>query len=308
MIPRSFKRRALRAVGSSTVLTCALFVADGLLAKVKKSTVNEDEHLSGQNPDEDFNYSRAVAEHYLGGGRLSGRVAELGPGGNAAVALHLVANGAESVDLVDRFAFTHDPAKLERLYKRFDNYEDLSKIRLHVGEDASAERFFRAWRGYDAIFSCAVLEHLSDPLSALRAMASALTPGGRMVHQVDLRDHGMFSSAGKHELTFLTIPDPIYRLMSEARGRPNRVPVDAYRRVLDESGLQYRILVTHLVEVGELSRPTEIRDVEPERLAGARQSVERIRSKLIRRFRQMPADDLVVAGIRIEASKPTHPG
>ena len=304
MISRSLKHRALRAVRSSTVLTCALFVADGLLAGVTRSGINQDEHLSGANLEADFNYSKKIAEQYTGKAALSGRVAELGPGGNAAVALHLLRRGADSVDLVDRFSFDHDPAKLDALYKCFDNYEDLAKIRFCVGEDASAERFFLGREGYDAIFSCAVLEHLTDPLSAIRAMASSLAPGGRMVHQIDLRDHGIFSGAGKHPLTFLTIPGWVYRLMSEARGRPNRVMLDAYRRVLAESGLEYRILATHLVEVGELPVPIEAEAIDGEDFAIARRSVDRIRPRLTHQFRQVSSDDLAISAIRIEATRP----
>ena len=40
--------------------------------------------------------------------------------------------------------------------------------------------------------------------------------------------------------------------MTEARGRPNRVLVDDYRRVLEETGVNYRIFATHLIKVGEV--------------------------------------------------------
>jgi hypothetical protein len=124
-----------------------------------------------------------------------------------------------------------------------------------------------------------------------------------MVHQVDLRDHGMYSAGGKHELTFLTIPDPFYRTMSESRGRPNRVPLSAYRRALDGGAVSYRIRVTHLVGVGELPEPKQIEEVAPELLQRARRAVTVIRPKLIRRLRAEAVDDLAVAGFRIEATK-----
>jgi SAM-dependent methyltransferase len=303
MILRKLKRRALRTVGSSTLLTCALFVADGLLARIRGCSTNDDEHLSGVNLEDDYIYSKYVADQYLGNGLAHGKIAEVGPGGNAAVALHLLANGAESVDLIDRFQFSHNRSKLDELYRRFDNFSDLSSVKFHVGEQASAERFFNSGRKYDAIFSCAVLEHLSDPISALSAMASSLNPGGRMVHQVDLRDHGMFSSAGKHELTFLTIGDWIYGLMSEARGRPNRVLIDCYRRTLSACNLEFRVLATHLIEIGKLPEPMELDQIAKTLLEQARESVARIRPKLIERFRRMQVDDLIVSGIRIEATK-----
>jgi 2-polyprenyl-3-methyl-5-hydroxy-6-metoxy-1,4-benzoquinol methylase len=50
-----------------------------------------------------------------------------------------------------------------------------------------AEEFFLSHHGYDFILSCAVIEHLYNPLAALRAMAKALNPGGVMIHAVDCR-------------------------------------------------------------------------------------------------------------------------
>lgn len=124
-----------------------------------------------------------------------------------------------------------------------------------------------------------------------------------MVHQVDLRDHGMYTAGGKHELTFLTIPNAFYGLMSEPRGRPNRVPLDEYRRALDESPVDYRILVTHLVGAGELPEPCEISEIDPELLDRARCMVGEIQPRLIPRFRQQAVDDLAVAGFRIHATR-----
>jgi SAM-dependent methyltransferase len=297
------KQLALRAARSSVALTSLLFLADGLWAKLIGARTLDSEHLSGINIDEDYRYAAMVAGYYLERGKVHGRVAEIGPGGSAAVALHLLGKGARSVDLLDRFVFTHDETQLDRLYRRFENYEDLSKVRFHTGESASAERFFTKHRGFDAIFSCAVLEHVSDPAGALKCMIAALEPGGRLVHQVDLRDHGMFTAGGKHELTFLTIAEPMYRLMSQARGRPNRVPLAAYRRVLDESGVDYRILVTHLVGVGELSQPQEIGEIATNVMERAIRTVAAVRPKLIRQFREQALDDLAVAGFRIEAVK-----
>ena len=297
------KQAALRAARSSVAVTSLLFLADGLWAKLTGALTIDSEHLSGINIDEDYRYAAMVAGYYLDHGKVRGRVAEIGPGGSAAVALNLLARGAQSVDLLDRFVFTHDEAQLDRLYRRFDNYDDLSKVRFHTGESASAEQFFRQNRRFDAIFSCAVLEHVSDPAGALKTMIAALEPGGRLVHQVDLRDHGMFTAAGKHELTFLTIPDRLYRPMSEARGRPNRVPLSVYRRVLDDSGVDYRIVVTHLVGVGELPEPQEIGQIDPEVLERATRTVAAIRPRLIRRLREQSLDDLAVAGFRIEATK-----
>jgi len=300
---RKIKRRILRATQSSTLATSALFFADGLWARLFGSSPETTEHLAGVNFDDDLRYARTVADYYLAGGPVRGKVAEVGPGGSAAVALNLVAQGAQSVALLDRFSFGHDGSRLDALYRRFDNYADLRKISFHSGEDAAAERFFDQHRGFDGIFSCAVLEHVYDPQGALRAMVAALNPGGRMVHQVDLSDHGMFTEAGKHELTFLTIPDGLYRVMSESRGRPNRVTVDVYRDLLDASPVDYRLLVTHLVGCGELPEPMPFEAIRAEQRERAVRTVGTILPRLAKRFRAKAVDDLAVSGFRIEATK-----
>ncbi|MFN3389181.1 MAG: methyltransferase domain-containing protein [Allosphingosinicella sp.] len=249
---------------------------------------------------------------YLSRGPIGGRVAEVGPGGSAAVALFLIAEGAGHVDLVDRFAFAHDPAVQMRLYEEIVARDPRlaarglsatdfgGSIDFHVGERAAAEVFFSVHSGYEAICSCAVLEHLYDPLSALVAMASALRPGGRMVHQVDLRDHGMFSAAGHHELTFLTVPQWFYPHMSRRRGRPNRVLIHRYRETLEQLDLRHELLVTHLVGIGAIE-PAPYEQVPAELRARAEARAEEARGRLAPEFRHLPASDLAIASFRLVA-------
>jgi SAM-dependent methyltransferase len=296
-------------VRASVPLTCAAFLVDNVLAtlRVTRPDPAPDEHLGGIDLDGDLAYSRRVAGDYLAHcPGLAGRVAEIGPGGNAAVALHLLAHGCTQVDLLDRFAFSHDDAHLEALYRRIVAEEpglagridpaDLAPvIRFETGEAASAERFFLANRGYDAILSCAVMEHLYDPLGALEAMASALNPGGFLVHEVDLRDHGMFSAAGHHELTFLSLPSRLYPLMTRRRGRPNRVLLHRYREALERLGLDYRLLVCTLAGVGRIE-PAPYAEIPAELRAKAEAVVQGFRPRLAPELRAVSNADLAVAG------------
>lgn len=314
MTPLSLKRRVLAAVQRSVPLTCLLFTVDNLLAaaSVKSADPSPDDHLGGADIEADIAYARSVADIYLSRGPITGRVAEVGPGGSAAVALFLLAEGAEHVDLIDRFAFGHDPAAHARLCEAIIAREPRlgalglsgtdfgGRIQFHVGEAAAAEVFFRAHKGYEAICSCAVLEHLYDPLSALEAMVSALRPGGRMVHQVDLRDHGMFSAGAHHELTFLTIGDWLYPHMTRRRGRPNRVLLHRYRETLTRLGLRFELLATHLVGIGAVD-PAPYLQLPAELRARAEAQVEEVRDKLAPEFKDVPASDLAVSSFRIVA-------
>jgi SAM-dependent methyltransferase len=311
----SLKRRALHLVRKSVALTSAAFVADNLLATfgVTRPDPAPDEHLGGVNLAADAAYATRIAGDYLARcPTLGGRIAEIGPGGNAALALNLIAHGATSVDLLDRFAFSHDPAHLARLYGAIiagdarlaglDAANLAPRVRCHVGEEAAAERFFAAHRGYDAILSCAVLEHLYDPLGALDAMAAALNPGGVLLHQVDLRDHGMFSAAGHDELTFLALPSWLYPHMTRRRGRPNRVLLHRYRAALDALGLDYELLVTNLVGSPAIP-PTPYAEIPAEIRAAALARVAAIRPGLAREFADASDADLSVTGFFLAAKK-----
>ena len=92
-----------------------------------------------------------------------------------------------------------------------------------------------------------VLEHLFDPIGALRDMAKSLKPGGCLIHRIDLRDHGMFLN--HHPLTYLTINELIYRRMTSESGRPNRILIHRYREWLEESNLDGEIRITRLAGI-----------------------------------------------------------
>jgi SAM-dependent methyltransferase len=256
-----------------------------------------------------------AAEDYLKHAELKGKVAEVGPGGSAAVALFLIANGCDRADLVDRFSFRHEPENLARTYARIISEQpalqdlsispsDLSShVAFHTGEEAAAERFFRKHTGYDAILSRAVMEHLYDPIGAMSAMASALVPGGWLLHQVDFRDHGMFSAAGHHELTFLRIPSWFYPHMTRRRGRPNRILVHRYRDELNRLGFDYRLLVTHVAGVGTVD-PAPYNELPEELRRRAETTVEQLKPRFAAEFRSVSTRDLAVTGVFIVAQKP----
>ncbi|MBX3595921.1 class I SAM-dependent methyltransferase [Sphingomonas sp.] len=306
------------AVHRSETLTSTWYLIDNLLASVgvRSPQPPEQEHLSGEAIEKDIAYSAGVVDNYARYGIAKGRVAEIGPGGSAATALLLIDKGAEKVELLDRFVYPHDQKMLDRTYAAiiersrtlgsiFPAPSDLSsRISFQTGESAAAERYFAMHQGYDAICSCAVLEHLFDPILALEHMANALKAGGKMVHYVDFRDHGMFTAGGLHELTFLKVPSWLYPHMSRRRGRPNRVLVNQYRDAAKRLGLEVEILATSMPGVGLVDH-LPYTDQPAEKRAAAEAHVEQIRSQLAPAFRDLPVEDLAIDSIALIAQKPT---
>jgi SAM-dependent methyltransferase len=262
-----------------------------------------------------------VADYRYYGGitEFCGRVAELGPGDNCGVALLLVADGCKHVDLVDRYHSHRDVQQQAAIYGRLAhrherlrtllagvNLEDEMSFpgicRFH-GARAAAEEFFLDHRGYDCIVSRAVGEHLYDPVSALRRMAAALNPGGLLLHKIDLRDHEMLSLA-HHELKWLEVPDWFFPHMTRASGRPNRVLAHEYRRVAEECGLGYRLLITHLAGHGDIVPHLEYDAIDIEIRTRAEQYVEHHRRRFAQSLRGLEARDLATTGIFLVARKP----
>jgi hypothetical protein len=117
-----------------------------------------------------------------------------------------------------------------------------------------AARLRRDEPPFDLVVSRAVLEEIYDPAPELAAADTLLAPGGRVLHKVDLTDYGMFSDAGMHPLTFLTIPERLYRRMASDSGLPNRKRMGYYKDQVDALGYASRTLVTGLLGQGRGAR------------------------------------------------------
>ncbi|MBE9167998.1 methyltransferase domain-containing protein [Pleurocapsales cyanobacterium LEGE 06147] len=255
--------------------------------------------------------------------KFFGVAAEIGPGDNAGVALLMRQDGCTQVDLIDRYFSARNSQQQSKIYealaRRYEldrlhtkDYWDeqaLANISWKIGQ--AAEKYFERCareRGqvYDFIVSRAVLEHLYDPLETLHQMVACLKPGGRMLHKIDFRDHGMFTPT-HHELLFLQIPDFIYPLMVRNSGRPNRILVHRYRDVLEsikKSGLiDYSILITNLVNVGEILPHQVFTDIDIDKRRKAINFVEKHRRKLAGEFLHVDSQDLAIAGIFLIVTK-----
>jgi SAM-dependent methyltransferase len=275
-------------------------------------------------------YIDGVFRDYLryGGLRCSdlhgSRVLELGPGDNYGVALHFLACGAARVTLVDRFATRRDEAHQARIYRalldgldeerrisigdaiRLDGEITFDRRRLQVMEGVAVEDLEERLEPgtFDLVVSRAVLEHVADPDRAMAAIDRMLATGGLMLHKVDFRDHGMFTTGGVHPLTFLTVPDGLYRLMSRNSGRPNRHLIDWYRAKLASLDYETRLLVTRLVGMdGEVEPHAEGVSLDSPEGRRTLELVRAIRPRLRPGFRLLDDVDLGVAGIFIVARK-----
>jgi SAM-dependent methyltransferase len=305
-------------VKRSVTLTCAWYMLDDWRARRRLAAGRLETTSGTRHAALDLVASLAYIERvhgdylgYAGVEGFSGTIAEIGPGDNFGVALLLLAGGAQTVHTIDRYRPARNaPAQaaiyaelsqrhgLDHLFDGAPGEATLQNVIAHAGEPA--ETFFRDHDlGFDAIVSRAVLEHLYDPLGALDDMAGALNPGGRLVHRIDLRDHGMFT--GHHPLTFLTPGAGLYSRMTRGAGRPNRVLAPRYRDWLANSGLKGDIRVTRLAGVAGEIDPVPWDTIAPAIRETALGAVRRIRPKLAAPFRAMTDEDLAISGIVLSA-------
>ncbi|NQV81987.1 MAG: methyltransferase domain-containing protein [Alphaproteobacteria bacterium] len=253
-------------------------------------------------------YICRVYDDYLRYGdieRFHGDVCEIGPGDNFGFGIKALGNGAKTVVAVDRFFSRRDEGYQKQLYARladkngwqrlFDGEPSEKTIRgLQYVSGRPAEEFFRDGPDFDFIVSRAVMEHLYDPLAALNDMSKRLRPDGKMIHRVDLRDHGMF--VGHHPLTFLTIGEGLYGRMTRHAGRPNRVLLPDYEKWLSASAHEGQVRVTRLAGVVEEVEPAPWEEISADLRERAVASVRDIRHRLNGRFAAMSDRDLAISG------------
>jgi len=306
-------------------LRCAYYVADNARTRLRGATgdIETDSGTAhvGRSIDSSLAYIEEVFgdyKRYAGVDRFSGDVAEIGPGDNCGVGLMCLADGSTSVDLVDRFYSKRDAAQHAAIYRalfarypdRFARFDgcDLNDettfpgLKRYYGERAAAETFFDAPDRYSFIVSRAVLEHVYDPPLAIDRMARALKRGGLLLHKVDFRDHGMFSDR-MHELKFFEVPDVVYPRMTRDTGRPNRVLIDTYRRVLTQHLPDHQLLVTHLAGVGDVVPHLPYDRIDPGLRQKAIDYVRSVRSKFAKSLRALSDEDLSISGIFLVARK-----
>jgi SAM-dependent methyltransferase len=329
------KQKIKNLISPYPLLTSSVLLVDDLLCGIKLAfgTAESDSGAShatfSQTDSTDsvryIETTFADYKHYGEVDRFHGVAAEIGPGDNAGVALLMRLDGCEHVDLIDRFLTRRNAEQQSKIYQGLadrydlkpfctqDDWDDrtFNEINWQIGEASEVyfqNRVQNSGTVYDFIVSRAVLEHLYDPLAALERMVACLNPGGKLLHKIDFRDHGMFSLA-HHELTFLEVSSPMYRLMVRNAGRPNRILIHRYRDLLEQmksngSIDNYSLLVTSLANIADEIVPHQMfADIDPEKRQQALAFVAAHRHKFAKEFEGVSSEDLAVTGCFLIVNK-----
>lgn len=252
------------------------------------------------------------------------RILEVGPGDNFGVALRFLADGAAKVVSLDKFYSERNDEQQARIYRelrsqlspeqaavfdktiKFDGAVELNKDRLQYiyGHGIEEADKILEPESFHFIVSRAVLHNVYDIDRGFDAMDRLLAPGGYMAHKIDFSDENMFSSRGMHPLTFLTIPESIYRLMAKDSGKPNRRLINDYREQMRKRGYDAKLFVSSIVGVGPLSPHKEKIERGVDYGNKTVQLIDEIRSKLAAPYRKLAEEELAPAGIFLVARKP----
>jgi SAM-dependent methyltransferase len=251
------------------------------------------------------------------------KVLEVGHGDSVGVALRFIAAGAERVVCIDKFYSKQDATQQHSIYtalreqlsgderRRFDEAVDLKdgikldeeklKAMYGTGIEDAGQAFEPGY--FDIIISRGALQSVYEIDSAFSVMDRLLRPGGQMWHKIDLSDLGMFS--GMNPLTFLTVPESIYRLMIKDTGKANRRLINYYRDKMGQLGYQAKYFVTSIFGRKDLVVPHKEEIVPGIDYSEHTMSlIKQIRPQLDSRFRDMSDEDLAIAGLFLIATKP----
>jgi SAM-dependent methyltransferase len=188
---------------------------------------------------------------------------EIGPGDNNGLALSLLYEGIDSIDLIDRYQNNINEDDNIEIYKKisknygknFNPIEYNLKIKRLKSRSGllSLSKIVNPTK-YDLIYSVSVLEHLWPFEKNLKAMVNLCNKGGILISLVNFTDHSMFSPKF-NRFYFRKIPKFIYDPIMSPGGRPNRILPSQIEKFLIKENFDVSIHVmrthTRVIETGE---------------------------------------------------------
>ena len=224
---------------------------------------------------------------------------------------------ARSVTCIDGFVPKHNDEHNARLYGTiYDSFTDEEKDRVRdivtrhrdgtvtlggarlisrYGVPVDVDQAPLESGRYDIIVSRAVLEHFADLDTGWRTMVRCLSPSGEMWHKVDFRCHKLFGEL--HPLYFLTIPEPVWNLISRPDPTLNRRRLPSYRELAARDFQQCRIFISHILEEAEILPHVEKLVPGQHYLPRHVESIQELRPRLQPPFSSYSDEDLLVNGI-----------
>jgi SAM-dependent methyltransferase len=305
-----------------------LCIQNILAGKKKDNVTNWVCTLGEFKPEDRVGYAWEVFNDYLEYSKLSSaelvgkHILEIGPGEHFGVAILFLAHGAAKVTCVDRFPSLLPNSEQAQVYKQLkgqlqdkgidtsgflsftDNDYVIPASRLQYIAHTPLEMLGAKLPdvSVDIIISRAVLEHIFDMDAGFASMDKLLKAGGKLIHEVDFRDHGIFSTYNLHPLTLLTVSDSMWRKVTSNLGAPNRKLAPYFRKMLESRGYAYDML--NILAVGSDHKFHEHQltlGITHQELQ--EQSVEAIRHRLQPEYKTLPLEDLLASGIFFTATK-----
>ena len=320
---KKIRTRLRNALGSNQLLLTVGMMAGDKVAYRLLNHVRSHKTLNSSIKAEDaaVRITRTY-HHYLLFGRmnsLTGKICEIGPGDTAGVSLLALRYGAETSDLVERFDRTISVETQAGIYQALSRIHDLDQFKtgdqwrddqirgirwIRDSGENHLRNCLREGKKYDTLISNAVLEHLDDPLGVIQIGVDVLNDHGVMLHQIDLDDHGIYSSLPQYydDLSWLETPDWLYRRFAQNSGRPNRILFHQYRKLLQEMKQQgkirsFQLIIRLVAGVGRIAPPGIVFDQLPaDMVHSAVRYVDERKSRLARSLRDVPSLELAIRG------------
>ncbi|HEX9927111.1 MAG TPA: methyltransferase domain-containing protein [Pyrinomonadaceae bacterium] len=221
-------------------------------------------------------------------GTVEGKhVCEIGAGDYLTSGLAILAAGAASYTVIDRFPGDYTGATAKDWYRGIEDNWSRFYPEIAWAKDLRAADFPEKYsdrielirepietakpgKKYDIVCSFQVGEHISNLESFAEINKRLLKPDGIALHRVDFGPHDCWFQY-EDPLTFLQFPDNLWRLTGSNRGTPNRLRHHEFMNAFEKAGLAVEIAKIDYFEETSIDF-----------------------TKLNKKFRQMPRESLLV--------------